>query len=62
LLAPSSSEQPALGREALASRVPIAVAAPFLMWDAAVTGRHWWFSPEILFFIAAPFACLFIPL
>lgn len=46
---------------------------PFLVWDAAVTGRHWFFSSEytlgfrilnlppeeILFFVSVPYACLF---
>lgn len=50
-----------------------AAAVPFLAWDAAVTGRHWWFNEryitglsvgplpieEVLFFAAMPFACLF---
>lgn len=49
------------------------VAVPFLIWDAVVTGRHWWFSEqytsgirllglplaEWLFFIVAPYACIF---
>lgn len=48
-------------------------AIPFLVWDAVVTGRHWWFNEqyvlgprlgplpieEVLFFVAMPFACLF---
>lgn len=48
-------------------------AIPFLLWDQAVAGRHWWFNPrfvsgaylgrlpieEVLFFLAMPFACLF---
>ncbi len=48
-------------------------AIPFLVWDAVVTGRHWWFNDryllgprlgplpieEVLFFVAMPFACLF---
>jgi lycopene cyclase domain-containing protein len=48
-------------------------AIPFLLWDALVTGAHWYFNPEyvsgikivnlpieeILFFITVPFACLF---
>lgn len=46
----------------------------YIIWDAAVTGRHWWFNPEFilgvtlfhlpleewLFFITVPFASLFI--
>lgn len=49
------------------------VAIPFLVWDVAVTGRHWWFNPdhvlsprvfglpleEIAFFWTVPFACTF---
>ncbi len=48
--------------------------ALFLIWDALVTGRHWWFNHaytldlrianlppgEWLFFIAIPYACLFV--
>ena len=47
---------------------------PYVLWDALVVGRHWWFSEatilgwrvaglpveEWLFFISVPFACLFI--
>lgn len=47
---------------------------PFAIWDALVTGRHWWFNPrytagtfigslplgEWLFFITVPFASLFV--
>lgn len=51
----------------------IAVAAvPFIIWDAAVVDRHWWFNPghvlpwrafglpveELIFFFAVPLACL----
>lgn len=50
-----------------------AAALPYLVWDALVTGRHWWFNPlyitgvhvaglpieEVLFFFTMPFACLF---
>jgi len=46
----------------------------FLIWDALVTGRHWWFNPaftlgyrifglppgEILFFITVPYSSLFV--
>lgn len=46
----------------------------FVMWDAIVTGRHWWFNEnhisgfrvtglpveEVLFFITVPFSVLFI--
>lgn len=61
-------------------RWPLALAAailsliPFIIWDALVNGRHWWFSErftlgarlaglpieEWLFFLSVPFACLFI--
>jgi lycopene cyclase domain-containing protein len=47
---------------------------PFIIWDALVTGRHWWFNKtftldfrllglpleEWLFFITVPFATIFI--
>lgn len=50
------------------------VLVPFIIWDALVTGRHWWFNEkyvsgfqiaglpveEWLFFITVPFAVLFI--
>ncbi len=50
------------------------VAVPYLIWDALVTGRHWWFNPnytldiriaglpleECLFFFTVPFAALFM--
>ncbi|MGH1346972.1 MAG: lycopene cyclase domain-containing protein [Nannocystales bacterium] len=49
------------------------VAVPFVLWDSAVTGSHWWFDArytvgielfglpveEVLFFIAVPYACVF---
>ncbi len=53
----------------------ILVGAPlFIVWDALVTGRHWWFHPaytlayriaglpleELLFFFTVPFAALFV--
>lgn len=61
-------------------RWPLALAAavlsliPYIIWDASVNGRHWWFSDrftlgvrlaglpieEWLFFLSVPFACLFI--
>jgi len=51
----------------------VVVAVPFVVWDSAVTGSHWWFDArytvglgvfglpieEILFFIAVPYACAF---
>lgn len=50
------------------------VLIPFIIWDALVTGRHWWFNDlyitgikilglpleEWLFFMTVPFAVLFI--
>lgn len=47
---------------------------PFVLWDVAVTGRHWWFNDlyagtwrilglppgEWMFFFTVPFACLFV--
>ncbi|MBX7079923.1 MAG: lycopene cyclase domain-containing protein [Nannocystaceae bacterium] len=47
-------------------------ALPFVLWDAAVVGRHWWFEPtrvlgpaiaglpleELGFFVVVPLACL----
>ncbi len=50
------------------------VAVPFIIWDALVTGSHWWFNErfisgvyiaglplgEWLFFLTVPFACLFV--
>jgi isorenieratene synthase len=49
------------------------LALPFLVWDSAVTDRHWWFNPEtvasprffslpfeeIAFFFTVPLACIF---
>jgi len=69
-----------LVRSPLRRRLPtlfkavLLVALPFVAWDAAVEGRHWWFNPrfisglklfglpveEVLFFIAVPFACVFL--
>jgi isorenieratene synthase len=56
-----------------ALRAALIMAVPFVMWDAAVAGRHWSFNPayvlgveafglpveELLFFLAVPLACLF---
>ena len=50
------------------------VAVPFIIWDALVTGSHWWFNEaytldfrllglpiaEWLFFITVPFGCLLV--
>ncbi len=61
------------GHWGAALRSILAMGVPFLVWDAAVTGRHWWFNEayvlgpaiaglpfeEILFFFTVPFACLF---
>lgn len=58
-------------KEALVSIVISAI--PFIIWDMAVTNRHWFFAEqytmgirffglpfeEILFFFTVPFACLF---
>lgn len=52
----------------------VVVAIPYLIWDASVTGRHWWFNErytlpfrvaglpveECFFFFTVPFACLFV--
>ncbi|MBN1780037.1 lycopene cyclase domain-containing protein [bacterium] len=52
----------------------VIIMLPFLVWDMAVTGRHWHFNPrfvlpvrilglpveEVAFFMTVPFACLFI--
>lgn len=60
-------------RMGAALRATLVVAVPFVVWDAAVAGRHWWFHPayvlgveafglpveELLFFVAVPLACLF---
>ncbi len=51
----------------------LVVAIPFIAWDSAVAGSHWWFDgrytvgvelfglpiEEVLFFIAVPYACAF---
>ena len=51
----------------------VLVAVPFVAWDAAVAGSHWWFDArytlgielfglpieEVLFFVAVPYACAF---
>mgnify|MGYP001048630157 CR=1 FL=1 len=58
----------------LAFLASLSTLIPFIIWDALVTGRHWWFNynytlavrilglpiSEWLFFITVPFACLFI--
>jgi isorenieratene synthase len=70
------SQLPAAGmagrwRDAL--RAILLMAAPFVVWDALVVGRHWRFNAEyvlgpriaglpfeeVLFFFSMPFACLF---
>jgi lycopene cyclase domain-containing protein len=57
---------------ALYAIVPVFI--PFILWDALVTGRHWWFNTEYIsglyflglpieecmFFISVPFSVLFI--
>ncbi|MEM6294662.1 MAG: lycopene cyclase domain-containing protein [Myxococcota bacterium] len=49
------------------------IAVPFIAWDAAVAGEHWWFDArytlgvelfglpieEVLFFFVVPYACVF---
>lgn len=56
-----------------ALRATLWAAVPFVAWDAAVAGRHWWWNPahvlgpgllglpleELLFFLAVPLTCLF---
>jgi isorenieratene synthase len=56
-----------------AFRAALFGAIPFVVWDAAVAGRHWWFDArrvlgprvlglpveELLFFLVVPLACLF---
>ncbi len=51
----------------------LAVAPLFIVWDAMVVGRHWWFDPrytlgltaaglpleEWLFFVVVPYGCVF---
>jgi isorenieratene synthase len=51
----------------------VAVAPLFILWDALVVGRHWWFDPrfnlgvtlwglpveELAFFVVVPFGCVF---
>ncbi len=58
----------------LAFLASVSTLVPYIIWDALVTGRHWWFNhqytldvrlfglpiAEWLFFITVPFACLFI--
>lgn len=55
-----------------AIRATLLGAVPFVVWDAAVVGRHWWFHPERVtglelfglpieelgFFVVVPLACL----
>jgi len=52
----------------------LCLLVPYVLWDALVTGRHWWFNPhytagtfigplpaaEWLFFITVPFSSLFV--
>ena len=54
-------------------KATIAASLPFIVWDAQVVGRHWWFNPayvlpvrvfglpleEYLFFFVVPLACIF---
>lgn len=54
-------------------KATIAASVPFIVWDALVVGRHWWFNPayvlparffglpieEYLFFCIVPLACIF---
>src|ERR1043165_5280940 len=56
-----------------ASWATLVAAAPFVAWDVAVAGRHWWWNPayvlgpklwglpleELLFFLAVPLTCVF---
>lgn len=56
-----------------ALKATVAASLPFIVWDALVVGRHWWFNPayvlparlfglpveEYLFFGVVPLACLF---
>ncbi len=63
-----------LARWKFAFRAIVLVLIPFIIWDALVTGRHWWFNEqyitgirllglpieEWLFFITVPFSVLFI--
>ena len=51
----------------------VAAAPPFILWDALVADRHWFFNPqytldlrlaglppgELAFFLTVPFACLY---
>lgn len=62
-----------LGRARSIVIATLAVAVPFVIWDSAVAGSHWWFDArytiglevfglpveEVLFFIAVPYACAF---
>ena len=56
-----------------AIRAVLLGAIPFVVWDAAVVGRHWWFDArrvlgptvlglpieELMFFVVVPLACVF---
>jgi isorenieratene synthase len=56
-----------------ALRATLVAAVPFVAWDLAVAGRHWWWNPayvlgaelwglpleELLFFVAVPLTCAF---
>ena len=63
-----------VSRWLLASLASAIMMIPYIIWDAMVTGSHWWFNPkyilgvrlaglplgELFFFITVPFSCLFI--
>jgi lycopene cyclase domain-containing protein len=63
-----------VSRWSMAVLASLIVMIPYIIWDAMVTGSHWWFNEkytldfrlaglpigEWLFFITIPFACLFI--
>lgn len=62
-----------LGRAKSLAFATLVVAVPFIAWDAAVAGSHWWFDDryivglelfglpveEVLFFLVVPYACAF---